>query len=219
MIDVKNKIKFKLPLQGLFRPTGPTDPLNFYYKPLVGSLYIKRIQAGLDLLDRQYKSVLEFGYGSGLLLPTINGFAEEITGVDIDSEPATVKLALAKLKINAELIRGDITRIGLPVGAFDLVIAFSVFEHIGDADPVLKEMHRLLKSGGELLVGMPRVDKGMSKLFSLIGFNKIEEHHVASYKDFLKQANNYFRPIKFSSLPKFLPKTMGLYFNMLFKKD
>lgn len=212
-------IKFNLPPQNLFKPTGPTDPLDYYYKPIVGKLYIKRIQAGLDMLTPPYNSVLEFGYGSGLLLPTINSFSKNLTAVDIDSEPAVVQPALNKLNINARLIKNDILKLALPEGSFDLIVAFSVFEHIKNPEPILNEMKRILKPGGRLLVGMPRVDKNMSRLFSLIGFNKIDEHHVANHQEFLIRAKKYFKLIKFSSLPSFLPLSGGLYFNMLFKKD
>ena len=42
----KNNI-FELPPKGIFNKTNDSDPLDFYYMPLVGVLYRQRIQNGL----------------------------------------------------------------------------------------------------------------------------------------------------------------------------
>ncbi|MBT4122184.1 class I SAM-dependent methyltransferase [bacterium] len=213
-----SKIKFILPKSGIFKVNGPSDPLDYYYRPLVGKLYVKRIQMGLDLLNKEYDSILEFGSGSGLLLPTLNSISNNLTAVDLDADTKLVKESLDKLNINAQLYQEDITTLNLESNSFNLIVAFSVFEHIKEPDQILKELHRILKPGGELLVGMPRVDKFMEKLFVTIGFNEINDHHVTNYKEFLKFASKEFELEKINTMPKFLPKSFGLYFNILLKK-
>lgn len=213
------KIKFDLPPRELFKPTGPSDPLAYYYKPLLGKLYKSRLQAGLNLLKPPYGAVLEFGYGSGLLLPILAKISHNLSAVDIDSDPQAVNSILTKLNIKATLIKNDIVKAALAENSLDLIVAFSVFEHIENHEPILKEMKRILKPDGRLLIGMPRVDKKMAKLFTFIGIDKISNYHVASYHDFLKAAQKYFKLLKLSSLPAFLPPSGGLYFNMLLEKE
>lgn len=212
------KIRFKLPPEGSLTPNTKDDPLKYYYCPIVGFLYRNRIQKGLNLLDESYDSVLEVGYGSGLLLPTITKIGNKVTGLDRDSDPKLVEKDLKKIDINVKLLQGDILDTKLPKESFDLVIAFSIFEHIKDTKTAVKEMYRILKPGGNLLVGMPRVDKLMEKLFPLIGCKTIKEQHVTSYKEFLDSTKEDFTLEKFSKMPRFLPSIAGIYFNMLLKK-
>jgi 2-polyprenyl-3-methyl-5-hydroxy-6-metoxy-1,4-benzoquinol methylase len=214
---MNNKVKFILPPYGILYPTNEEDPLLFYYKPIVGSLYKKRIQNGLDLLTPPLGSVLDFGYGSGVLLPTLNSVSSELHAIDLNSSVDLVNNGLKKLNIKANLTKGDITNHFYKEKSFDLIIAFSVFEHIADPIPILKEMSKILKDNGYLLVGMPRVDSFMEKLFKLIGFSEINKHHVMNFDSFLKIAGNFFIVEKKSHIPSFLPPFLGLYFNILLK--
>ena len=68
-------------------------------------------------------------------------------------------------------------------------------------------------------MGMPRVDKKMTKLFRLIGYDQIEQHHVTDYKSFLNACQGQFILEKQTKLFPFLPSYLGLYFNMLLKKQ
>jgi 2-polyprenyl-3-methyl-5-hydroxy-6-metoxy-1,4-benzoquinol methylase len=217
---MSSKASFQLPPEGLFIPNHEIeDPLRFYYKLHTKYLYRRRIQLGINLLSNEkFKNVLDFGYGSGLLFPSLNMISENLYGIDIASDPAVVKTVLDKIDIKAELKNEDITTANYPSDFFDLIVSFSVFEHISDPDPILKEIYKILKPGGKLLVGMPRVDKGMIGLFRFIGFKDIDQHHVSNHSDFIKSAKVYFNPVKSNSMFTYLPESLGLYFNMLFEK-
>lgn len=151
-------------------------------------------------------------------MPTLSTISNKLFGIDISSDPVKVTSCLDKVKVRANLTRKDITLVKYPANSFDLIVAFSVFEHIEDGEPIIKEMYRILKPNGELLVGMPRVDKMMQKLFKIIGFNKIDQFHVTSYKSFRNIAEKYLKLVKFSRVPSFLPTFAAVYYNMLFKK-
>ena len=215
----KKNVKFILPPKNSFPVNGPSDPLIFYYRFIVGFLYRRRMQIGLNFLKPSYESVLEFGHGSGLLLPTLASISKKLFAIDIDSNPILVRESLKKLNINAEISNKDLFERGYKSESFDLVIAFSVFEHIKDPRDILKELFRILKPNGKLLVGMPRVDAAMEKMFAFIGFNDINSLHVTSHKDFLFSANKYFELIKIKHMPFFLPSCASLYYNMFFGKN
>lgn len=210
--------RFQLPPKDVLTPNNENDPLPYYYKPFTGYLYKQRIERILSLLRHEYESVLEVGYGSGLMLPTLALISKTLSGIDLESDPNKTNANMKKIGIKVALSRGDVKDTGYLDNSFDLVIGISIFEHIREIDLCVKEVFRILKPGGEFLVGMPRIDRAMSRLFSLIGFSGIDDHHVTNYKQFIKEANKKFDLIKFSKMPSFLPSFVGLYFGMLFKK-
>jgi SAM-dependent methyltransferase len=52
-------------------------------------------------------------------------------------------------------ILSDITDIPVPDASFDAVLCTEVLEHVSDAVPVLKELNRVLKPGGTLIITAP----------------------------------------------------------------
>lgn len=215
---MQDKIFFNLPPRGALEPNDKGDPLDYYYRPLSGILYRRRIEQALSLLNPPYRSILEIGYGSGILLLTLANMAKEVYGVDIDSDPLRVARNLSKLGCHANLLKADILKAAYPEKSFDLIVAISVFEHIKDLEPVIEQVSYLLRDNGLLLVGMPRVDSFMRIAFSLIGYNKIENHHVTNYLHFLDAADNAFKLYKFSKMPILGPRFTSIYFNMLMRK-
>lgn len=211
--------RFHLPTQGVLKPNGIDDPLPYYYKPAIGRLYRARIEQTLSLLTPPYGTILEIGYGSGILLPSLCKMGASVYGVDLQTDPVTMQAPLRKLGISCSLSKGDIADLHFDHDGFDLVVAISVFEHIADMMPVMERIRELLRSSGQLLIGMPRVDKLMEMAFPLIGYNNIGHHHVTNYKKVLNLARSDFRLIGRSHTPNFFPGSLALYFSMLFQKE
>ena len=209
--------RFALPPEGALLSNGPDDPLPFYYRRFSGLLYRRRIELALSLLAPPYESVLELGYGSGVLIPTLVSIGRRVYGLDRESDPAQVQRRLTQLGTQATLMRGDARRLPFSDQRFDLVVAISIFEHIADLEPVIQETARVLKPGGSLLVGMPRVDRLMERLFPLIGYDNIREQHVSTYQQFLAVADRRFDVVRITSMPARIPTFAGLYFVMLLK--
>ncbi len=210
--------RFFLPEEGALRPNNQDDPLPYYYKPLVGSIFRARIEQGLSLLNPPYESVLEVGFGSGVLLPSLCRLGKYVAGVDLASEPEEVKRAVRGLGAECDLVKGDLRDDLFPGRRFELIVAFSVLEHVRDIQPVFSRFHEMLEPGGEVLVGMPRVDRFMQRAFAMIGFPGIEKHHVTDYRQCISAAERWFSLEKSLHLPGFLPESAGLYFNMLFRR-
>jgi SAM-dependent methyltransferase len=215
---MNNKIPFRLPPKGALDPIDCDDPLIFYHRPLVGSLYRKRIAQALSLLTPPYESILEIGYGSGVLMPTLSTISKSVSGIDLNADPRKVTSRLRRMGVNVSLSKGDIVMAGYPDASFDLIVAISIFEHVPDLKMVLDKVFRLLRDGGHLLVGMPRVDSLMNMLFHLIGYHDIKAHHFNDHAQFLLAADKMFRLEGFRRIPEYLPLSWGLYFNMLFKR-
>jgi ubiquinone/menaquinone biosynthesis C-methylase UbiE len=211
--------KLYLPPKGILEPNNDDDPLKYYYVPIVGKLYVSRINMTLGLLKRdEYSSILEIGYGSGVLMPTLTKLSDDIHGVDLSSDPEDIGGRLAKLSCYPKLSRGVADKLLFDDNSLDLVIAVSVLEHIKDIQPFLVEIHRVLKPGGTLLVGMPAVNKTMEYLFRAIGFAGIEAHHVTSPEEMHQAAKGLFRLKSSDRLPNFLLPQMYLYKSFCFEK-
>lgn len=167
-------------LNGLPR-NGPTDPIEYYRKPLVGHLYRERINIGLRLLgDRRFDDVLEVGYGAGAVLLALAPASRRLHGIDLDAEPASVTQTLASRGFEASLLKGSVYHLPYEAEAFDLVVSFSVFEHLHEFDVALREVARVLRPRGRFLLGMPAVNRLMEWGFRAIGFKGIEDHHVTT---------------------------------------
>ena len=200
-----------LPPPGLLTPNNAVDPLRFYYHPLVGGLFRRRLQVGLDLLPGHCGRLLEVGYGSGLLLPTLAQAADEVYGVDREPPPPGVRERLLQLGCTPrELCTADVTATPFADAYFDGVVAFSIFEHL--RAPALmqaaRELARILRPGGFVLIGCPAVHPLMNAAFAAIGFRGIEEHHVSSIHDVLRAFARHFRPAATATLPR-LPAALG----------
>jgi len=64
--------------------------------------------------------------------------------------------ALARLRERgADAVLGLVTSIPFPDGAFDLVCAFDIVEHVGDEDGALAELSRVAARGAALLLSAP----------------------------------------------------------------
>ncbi len=100
------------------------------------------------------KTVLDIACGEGYGCQLLASQALKVTGVDID--PATIRKAKQQYpdaRIN--FLEGSIEAIPCPDNSFDLVTCFETLEHITGQEQALKEIRRVLKPGGVLLISTP----------------------------------------------------------------
>jgi len=160
---------------------GPTDPIEFYRRPVVGWLFRERINLGLRLIpSRRYPKALEIGYGAGAVLAALAGSVDDLHGLDLDADPEPVKDRLAAKGQSVSLVKGSLYQMPYETASMDLVVCFSVFEHLHEYKKGLIEVARVLRPGGYFLLGMPAVNKLMEGGFRIIGFKGIEDHHVTT---------------------------------------
>ncbi len=167
-------------IDGLPR-NGPTDPIEFYRRPLVGWLFRERINRGLRLLpSRRFPAALEVGYGAGAVQLALAPGVDDLHGLDLDADPGAVAPLLEARGVRSTLVRGSVYELPYADASFDLVVSFSVFEHLAEHERGLREVARVLRPGGLFLLGMPSVNRIMEAAFLAIGFKGIEDHHITT---------------------------------------
>jgi len=202
---------FILPPPGSLAPADNSDPLPFYYRPLIGALYKARLDVGLQMLPERCDSLLEIGYGSGILMPSLAARCNHLFGVDIHSKNLEVGQALQRLGITPTLLSHDARQLPFSDGRFDVIVAFSFLEHVKPLEPFLKEMWRVLRTPGHLILGMPMVNKLFNRLFPLIGFSGIEDHHISSPPDLVHSLKILRWEWTERGMPAFLPSALRFY--------
>ena len=93
-------MRLALPPQGALVPNDEHDPLPYYYRPLTGWLYRKRLTMALSLLPAgtSKQHVLEVGVGSGILIPTLSAAFDSYTGTDLVLAKGIARLAAPTCK-------------------------------------------------------------------------------------------------------------------------
>ena len=120
-------------------------------------------------------------YGTAILLE--NGC--NVIGADIDrSHIENLKQALNYENFE----QADITALPFRSNKFDAVVCFETIEHVADGNKVLKELKRVLRSGGVIVCSTPNI--------------RYTDHpvwHVKEYtpKEFYGLASNYFDNIEY----------------------
>ena len=211
-------MKLSLPPAGTLKPNDQHDPLPYYYRPLIGWLYRKRLRMGLDLLPAGGSKVLEVGVGSGILVPTLSAQYPHYTGADLVLAEGLQRLVAPSCQ--AEFTQADLLQAAtLPEAHFDAVVCLSVLEHIADAERAAAALARTLVKGGTLVAGYPMVNPLMASLFRAIGFGNIEDHHVTAPATIDKALRRVLRRGKRKALPAFAPVSLALYQCTAWVKD
>ncbi|MBU1083093.1 class I SAM-dependent methyltransferase [Patescibacteria group bacterium] len=99
-------------------------------------------------LKREDNKILDVGCGTGSNMVWLKSFGEVI-GID------TNQTALDFAKQYGEVIKDDASDLSVQSGAYNLLTAFDVLEHISDDETAIREWHRVLTSDGHLFISVP----------------------------------------------------------------
>ena len=114
------------------------------------------LPACLDGLDLDGKRVLEIGLGQGADAESLIRRGARWTGVDLTAESVErvrTRLTLRDLPF-ADLRQGSVLDLPFDDNSFDLVFSHGVLHHVPEVQQAQKEIHRVLRPGGELVIMM-----------------------------------------------------------------
>jgi ubiquinone/menaquinone biosynthesis C-methylase UbiE len=98
--------------------------------------------------------VLDVGCGDGALVCAAASRGADATGIDPDPAMlAAARLRATKAGVRATFLEGRVERLPFPEASFDVVAAITVLCFVPDAAAALREMARVLRPGGCLVLG------------------------------------------------------------------
>lgn len=131
-------------------------------------------------LDLNEKVIIDAGCGSGYSSQLIYEEFSPTRLIAFDYMPEQIELAKArneKNNLNINFFEGDIRNINEPSESIDGVFIFGVIHHIVDWQNALKEVYRILKPNGVLLIEEPHYQFEFDELeteMEHIGFKILE---------------------------------------------
>jgi 2-polyprenyl-3-methyl-5-hydroxy-6-metoxy-1,4-benzoquinol methylase len=154
-------------------------PSYCHANPLVRWVFWRRLDAALALADLQPgETILDYGTGSGVLLPSLVRVGGRI--VVVDAELAPCRKLCDGLGLGPEFVplAAAPTWAAANAGGFDCVFALDVLEHVREDDlvPLLGRFRSLLTPGGRLVVSGPTETRVYRAARRLAGFRG-DYHH------------------------------------------
>lgn len=191
------------------------DPIDYYYRPLTGRVYRDRLENSLLMLgDERSESLLEVGYGSGLLLPELSRRTSKLVAIDIHGQADDVYRMLEHEHVQATLLQASLYQMPFDDGEFDALACFSVLEHLTDLDAAFREFARVTRPGAVLALGFPARNLVTDAFFRVAGYNP-RELHPSSHRDIegaiLRQP--MLRLDRVRTFPAFAPAALSLYYS------
>lgn len=123
-----------------------------FKRPLGDKEKVKKILS--YLLHRKGLSILDAGCGSGWLSFILMRRGFKVVGLDISRE-RLLKEAKRHLKDTIPLVEGDLHQLPFKKESFDIVVCAEVLEHLKNPAIGLKEINRVLKKEGRLILTIP----------------------------------------------------------------
>lgn len=194
-------------------------------RPVPGKISLRDFQKHLARYNfaSQYvndKVVLDLGCGVGFgtYLLSVKGKSKEVIGIDISKEAidwATSHYRRPKISF----LSTDASRLTFRNNTFDVVCAFEIIEHVEDYTLLLKEIYRVLKPKGTLIISTPN-----KKVYSPDRERPLNPYHEKEFyfREFKTALSKTFTLNSFyGQIPKKVAKTTSdkLYQKVIFLKS
>jgi phosphatidylethanolamine/phosphatidyl-N-methylethanolamine N-methyltransferase len=124
------------------------------YDKTFGRVAAEGRKHSVEIINKRRGRVLEVGVGTGLSLPAYRRDLE-IVGIDLSPEmleKARERVAADRLTNVTGLYEMDAADLKFPDGSFDTVVAMYVMTVVPDPEKVMRELARVCRSGGEVLI-------------------------------------------------------------------
>jgi len=198
------------------------DKLYKSKNPLVRFFHNQRLNSILIFIPKEEKiKILDAGCGEGHLLEKINKKNKNASlyGIDITK----VSLRDAKKRIpRAKLLFRDLTKLKLRKDFFDIVICSDVLEHIYEYRKVIRNLIKVTKKRGLIIISYPN-EKNLTLCRFLLGINppKVKDHVNSFNPKMMKKELKTFKVKQFRkiNLPLNIPFIFSLESVQVFQKS
>jgi predicted TPR repeat methyltransferase len=154
---------------------------QLYYcgNTLSSRIFWQRLRSLHALLRRRAprrRSVLDFGGGGGVFLPSLAGLFERVTSIDLETREAEQVVERYALS-NVRLVRADVATAELAEAPFDAIVAADVLEHFQDLSLAVGPLRRWLADDGLLATSLPTESGLYDWLRRLYGVPRPPDHY------------------------------------------
>lgn len=141
--------------------SDPAHPFRWRVEKESGQVYdFRKTRELIDRLYPQGGSIVEVGGGFGYLLRSFKDARWDVLGVD----PWVELPSFTERVHGIRTIPTTLETAQLPAESADVVVLLHVIEHVPDPVATLREINRVLKPGGHVVIETPRYDTLMFKL-------------------------------------------------------
>lgn len=158
--------------------------------------------------------LLDAGCGKGYLGETVRPYTQEYIGFDISSSA----IEISRKRIPHSMFKtGSLLHLPFEDESFDCIICSEVLEHIPEHNKAIKELHRVIKKGGTVLISTPnRINPDMIWRILVYGKYTLQVFdkpilHTLLKKSFKQEGfvieeffSFFFLPIWGEKMPRFL---------------
>jgi len=180
----------------------------------------EKVRLILKTTDFSHKKVFDLGCSNG----TVSYFLKKTGGKWIHADLDFENLITSKKILLNNLFLFPEDTIPLKGDQFDLVLALDILEHIEDESIILKEIKRILRNNGKVIISTPISGKYfiLNSIKSMFGLtpeiygHKREGYSLIKLKEILRM--NGFQVLRSSTYAKFFVELFEIILNILFVK-
>lgn len=149
-----------------------------------------------EIKKQDFESLLDAGCATGPMLTMLTQEYPDKRYVGLDLSPKMIETAKKKNLKNTTFIEGDCENMPLPDNNFDIVINSQSFHHYPNPTAFFKEVYRVLKPGGKLILRDNTASKpalflmnniGM-KIANITGHGDVKASSIEEIKEYCKKA-------------------------------
>jgi SAM-dependent methyltransferase len=210
---VHSAVSLKLLPRKSYKGVGQFDPLRYYFWPILGSMYRRRVELSLAECKGGAR-VLEVGFGAGVTFLNLAEMYDEVYGLDLTVAVDDVTGIFAEKGVILHLRNGTVLDMPHPDETFDTVLLISILEHLrpSELSTAFREIRRVLRSGGQVVYGVPVERPLMVWAFRLLGHD-VRQHHFSTPEDVRAAAEESLHPVKVIRMPG-IPAFVGAVYEI-----
>jgi 2-polyprenyl-3-methyl-5-hydroxy-6-metoxy-1,4-benzoquinol methylase len=179
----------------------------------------------VDFTAYKGRKLLEVGCGVGIDLIQFAMHGAQVTGIDLSEHAiqlAEKNFELSGLKGDLRIMDGE--HLEFSAGTFDIVYAHGVLPYTGDVQKMMREIHRVLKPGGEAILQLYNRCSWLYLLSKIMSVKLEHEDAPAFHTHTLREFKALITPFRKTQIivERFPVKTRlhrgfkGFFYNVLF---
>lgn len=211
-------LRISMTVDHIFMPEDHMDKLYNSRNPIVKFIHTNRLeQIVKNIPQKNGLKILDAGCGEGHLIERLLLKNKGNTYFGIDIEEVALRKAKRRCSYST-FIRMNLANIGFDDELFDLIVCSEVLEHLYEYEVVIKELIRVLKKDGYLIITFPNEFLWTICRFLLRRRPIKVPDHVNAFNPRIMESLINLKLISVSSLPLKLPFFLSLGWLMKFRK-